>query len=174
VAALRPGASLHVHYRASTPPFILDTNHVDVLRAGVGTFVVEQILRHLVEGQQPPTPEWESRLLGYAHFSLVYRDRGDGSDITLVPDPAGRKLAAVFTADDAVSLCTDQWSAPEPAHAARASGMRLFALLRRLGVDGCVFNPCGPGAPLAVSSELVDRLCAVAASSAPVDEGVPV
>ena len=77
--------------------------------------------------------------------------------MALAPDAEGRKLAAAFTAQDALQLfvvARDRHAGLEVI-SVRLSGKELFSNLAHTeDLDGIVFNPAGPGQPFALSLEV--------------------
>jgi hypothetical protein len=85
-------------------------------------------------------------------YHVGYRDSGDGPRFALAPDPRNRFLAAVFTLNDCFEQYLHETGATNdsvPLRRAVISGERLFAELLEAGLDGIVFNCCGPVAPVA-------------------------
>ena len=80
--------------------------------------------------------------------------------ITLAPDQQQRKLAAVFTAEDALSLYVQnaQGALGKQLLIDRPEGKKLFAYLLQLPIEGIVFNCYGPGTPRALAKESLQSL----------------
>lgn len=80
---------------------------------------------------------------------------GDGLRSLLAPDRQGRKLAAVFTAEDALQAFRMRHGAAlegQKLEVRRYDGATLFeALTQTPGLDGVVFDCAGPLSPRAVS-----------------------
>jgi hypothetical protein len=66
-------------------------------------------------------------------------------NIALVPDDFGRRLAAIFTARDALEAYLDENGGPDT-QSLGMTGVQLFTALRKIPLDGIVFNPEGPAA----------------------------
>ncbi len=85
-----------------------------------------------------------------AFYVVLQRLEGEGRALTLAPDKRGRKLAAVFTAPDALdAFLRDQGDGGlkfEPV-TVKTPGHILFDDLQHLPIDGIVFNCAGPVAP---------------------------
>ena len=80
-----------------------------------------------------------------------YRVFWQGQQPLLAPDPQGRRLVAVFTAEDTFEAFRAQQNAWNTPHT-KLDGGSLFGQLRAAPVDGVVFNCAGPIAPSAVGS----------------------
>ncbi len=76
----------------------------------------------------------------------------------LAPDSEGRRLAAIFTTDDATQAFLDQVGDQLEGRAAIATstGEELFVSLKQLDLDGMVFNCCGPTATRAFGIGVLD------------------
>ena len=103
------------------------------------------------------------QMLSYAGYCVPVILSDDGKhNIVLAPDSEGRKLAAIFTAEDALSTFMQ--------HAGNAlgdkvivdqpTGESLFAYLVSLPIDGIVFNCYGPPTPYALRKESLESLLA--------------
>ena len=77
------------------------------------------------------------------YFVAVNREGLQG--LVLVPDDKGRRLAAVFTARDALEAYLDEYGSPDSLPLGMA-GAQLFTTLRRMPLDGFIVNPEGPAA----------------------------
>lgn len=88
---------------------------------------------------------------GYAtirSFNGYYFIMEDNQYIALVPDGRGRKYAAVFTSDDALDLFLERNGKPNMKPVS-IGGATLFDAIRRMPLDGLVFNCSGPTKPRA-------------------------
>ena len=79
-------------------------------------------------------------------YQIVTRTDQFGHNLMMAPDSKGRKLAALFTAEDALGAYLEEmqengWRDLEPL---MMSGNRMFDLLLKSPLDGFVFNCCGP------------------------------
>jgi len=93
-------------------------------------------------------------------FNVVVRQSGPDRDLVMAPDPEGRMLAAVFTAEDTVDefireVADDLGGALE---IERLSGQALFEWFQQIPLDGIVFNPLTHLPPIAVSAAIGDRV----------------
>jgi hypothetical protein len=88
--------------------------------------------------------------------------------VALVPDDKGRRLAAVFTALDALEAYLDEYGGPDT-QPLGMTGEQLFAALRRMPLDGIVFNPEGP----AVFGFSIAFVALVLRTSAPDSNALP-
>ncbi len=93
----------------------------------------------------------------FPRYFVVVADSEGSPDLLMAPDAGGRKLLAVFTADDAVEAFVASLVASEGV-ATTMGGEELFFALRELPVDGFVFNCCGPVATRAFAMGAIDRI----------------
>jgi hypothetical protein len=101
----------------------------------------------------------------FSDYRMVLFESGRGTQIALAPDPQGRKLAPIFTAEDTVNgfleYLQDAATRRYPAVRILAqNGSRLFSQLRDLPLDGIVFNPKGPIPPRAFGSAIIQYILA--------------
>lgn len=84
-----------------------------------------------------------SALANYDNYHLVYDTSGKTASIVLAPDPQGRALGAIFTSwDTADAFCkVMQEQGEDTLEAIRFSGKDAFEILKKLSVQGMVFNP---------------------------------
>eukprot|EP00316_Scyphosphaera_apsteinii_P006934 CAMPEP_0119323976 /NCGR_PEP_ID=MMETSP1333-20130426/62092_1 /TAXON_ID=418940 /ORGANISM="Scyphosphaera apsteinii, Strain RCC1455" /LENGTH=85 /DNA_ID=CAMNT_0007331565 /DNA_START=34 /DNA_END=291 /DNA_ORIENTATION=+ len=81
--------------------------------------------------------------------------------MALAPDlDGGRRLAAAFTAQDALQLFVASSAATpqQELFSAEVTGMELFAHLGSADVEGIVFNPAGPGQPIPFLRAIADTI----------------
>ena len=80
--------------------------------------------------------------------------------MALAPDEGGRRLAAAFTAQDALQLfivSRESVRGNDDLVSVRLSGKELFSQIAASSeLDGLVINPSGPGQPLALSRAVAD------------------
>lgn len=81
-------------------------------------------------------------------FHVAIRDTPEGAQFALAPDPRNRMLAAVFTLNDCYEAYAREMEDGAPRHAI-LTGEQLFSELLDAGLDGIVFNCCGPTPPVA-------------------------
>jgi hypothetical protein len=142
-----PGAAWHVVYRRKV--------QFARLRALAGAVEVEGALLAARTGTTKPGQM--ALVRNYQHYLVASREGADGrSGWLLAPDGRGRKLAAVFTHADALETFLAEQGLPPPTLEEggtldiECEGPRLFELLaQRTTLDGFVFNPTGPGRPVA-------------------------
>jgi hypothetical protein len=96
-----------------------------------------------------PTPDLKL-LKRYQRYYIVLQKVEEGYALTLAPDKHGRKLAAVFTAEDTLQAFLDdarkgEWGF-EPI-TRTIPGEHLFDDLREMPLDGIAFNSSGPIRP---------------------------
>ncbi|MEI6231676.1 MAG: hypothetical protein WCT04_01385 [Planctomycetota bacterium] len=104
-----------------------------------------------------------SSMRGYAtlrNFDKYWFIMEDEQFVVLAPDGRGRKLAALFTAEDALDLFMERNPKPNR-RAIPISGEALFKAIRKMPLEGMVFNCCGPTKPrffpLAFAAEISDK-----------------
>ena len=100
-------------------------------------------------------------MLDFDAYLLPLIDSESGiRHITLAPDNTNRKLAAVFTAEDALSLYIQnaQGALGKQVLIDSPNGHKLFSYLLELPIDGIVFNCYGPSKPRALSKESLKTL----------------
>jgi len=158
VAALPPGLpALRFHSSASSSSLVCKPAQIELLRATLQVIVIEQLLRRLYAGADLEIANPFARLREFEHY-YVLCSQPEGQDgalsrMALAPDPQGsRRLAAAFTAQDALQLFVAARPAParqsEQLVAATLSGRELFSHLATADIEGVVFNPAGPGQPV--------------------------
>jgi hypothetical protein len=111
---------------------------------------VEAALAGLRRGDAPDGAL--QRVKTYANYYVAVTIEDGKPALSMAPDDKGRRLAAVFTADDTF----DAFAAEEgnrqvgkKIEQVQMSGGTLFDTLRRATLDGFVFNCAGPIAPVA-------------------------
>ena len=143
--AAAAGGGVRLHYAPGAPPLTLDAEQVAHLQRFVQISVVEKVLALLHAGAEMPLKEPCARLRDYCDYFVVQQ----GSMLALAPDSSSRRLAAAFTAEDALQLFVAS-SAASGAElvAIRLTGVELFGKLADVDLDGVVFNPAGPIQPV--------------------------
>jgi hypothetical protein len=134
-----------------------DSEKFDYLRIWAQGLKVERILSGAAgEDGFPFLREFE----GY-RLPVVQSESGK-AHIALAPDAQGRKLAAVFTAEDCLEafLKDAQGAYGEGLLVDTLDGAKLFEQLKALPLDGVVFNCSGPAKPRAVTLQMVIELAA--------------
>ena len=93
-------------------------------------------------------------------FDTYYFIMEDEKYVTLAPDPSGRKLAAIFTASDALDIFLGGNQKPSQ-RPIPIGGEALFSALRKMPLDGIVFNCSGPVRPrvfpLSFATEILEK-----------------
>lgn len=92
----------------------------------------------------------------FSRYLVLGDATGDGPDLMMAPDSAGRTLLALFTAEDALEAFLHETGATGVA--TTLSGDDLFFALRDVELDGFVVNCCGPTATRAFSKAVIDRI----------------
>jgi hypothetical protein len=116
---------------------------------------VADVERAIVAPEMCETPFVTLRI--FSRYFVVVADSEGSPDLLMAPDAGGRKLLAVFTADDAVEAFVASLGVSEGV-ATTMSGEELFFALRELPLDGFVFNCCGPVATRAFAMGAIDRI----------------
>jgi len=120
------------------------------LRAWAQIIKVEQALE-TISGQRPDYAVLKS-------FPEYYFVMEDTQFIALAPDTRGRKLAALFTADDALEIFLDEHRDRGELKPIPIDGEKLFSAVKRMPLDGLVFNCCGPIRPRAFPLTFCDEI----------------
>lgn len=133
VVNINPHSPNEIHYKAQQLPR---------LRQWAKILEVEQVLDQILQTGQglPIVRNFED------YFIVIHPDKSIG----LAPDAKGRRLVAIFTADDTLDAYLAQCG---PAQEYILPGQQLFPALTQMALDGLVFNPCGPIPPRAFLPE---------------------
>lgn len=93
------------------------------------------------------------------YIPVIKSDSGK-AHLALAPDKQGRKLAAVFTAEDTLQRFLDiaQQALGDDLIIDMISGRKLFSTLYELPLDGVVFNCNGPVKPQALRMQFINYL----------------
>ena len=151
---------MRLFFEFGSGPLILSAEEVEHFRSFLQVNVVESILQKLHGGED--MSEMLDRLRDFDSFLTVCAGAPGGIGplkMALATDVGaeGRKLAAVFTAQDALQLfiVSRQGSGGDELISVRLSGVELFTqLMESAEIDGMVFNPCGPITPFAFAKEV--------------------
>jgi hypothetical protein len=136
---------------ASTPHDIYyEKQHFGALRDMANAVIAEEALMGLRKGNAPDGAIATAKAHENYYMATMLRD---GKPVFLpAPDDKGRNLAAVFTADDsfdAFAAETMRGNDGLRIEQMQMNGETLFDTLRRMTIDGFVFNCAGPIAPVA-------------------------
>ncbi len=88
----------------------------------------------------------------FSAYHVAFREAHEGPRFAIAPDPRNRYLAAVFTLNDcyeAYAAEADLHNDGAPLRRTMMNGEQLFSELLDAGLDGIVFNCCGPMSPVA-------------------------
>jgi hypothetical protein len=101
----------------------------------------------------------------FSGYRIALFEAGGKTQIALAPDPQGRKLAAIFTAEDTLNAFLEYLKAAAPQRYPDVrifplDGSKLFSQLRDLPLDGIVFNPKGPIPPRAFGAAIIQHILA--------------
>jgi len=94
----------------------------------------------------------------YPRYLLAVVNLDGSYQLALAPDDKGRRLAAVFTYDDAFEAFLPEG---EALHAegqllqVELAGPKLFEQLAQMSLDGLVFNCRGPARPIAFAQPFI-------------------
>lgn len=172
-AAIESGTSeLRLFFAADDAPLVLDEVEVDAFRAFLQVTVVESVLMRMQSGDELLVEQPFARLRAFDGFLTVCA--GGQSQPGESPAPLkmalaedaggeGRRLAAVFTAEDALQyfIAHSSRSASDGLVSVRLSGRELCEQVAgNTEIDGFVFNPCGPSAPVALAREAANDILA--------------
>ena len=141
---------------------------VALFRTFLEVTVVEQLFARLYTGEALEVAEPCGRLRAFDGFLTVCagghgQPRTDGKTplkMALADDAGGdgRRLAAVFTAQDALQLfilSRESARNSDGLVSVRLSGRELFGqLAENAEIDGMVINPCGPTPPVALTRDV--------------------
>ena len=104
-----------------------------------------------------------SSMRGYStirNFDRYFFIMEDEQYVTLAPDGRGRKLAAIFTAEDTLDLFLERNPKPNR-RPVPINGESLFVAIQKMPLDGMVFNCSGPVKPrlfpLSFASEILEK-----------------
>lgn len=152
---------LRLHFEPGVPPLVCNADEIQLLRSYLPVAVIEALLQRLNDGADLQVPSPFSRLRAGEFFVLMRRGADESLSMALAPDASGgRRLVAVFTAQDALQLFV---AAGEPSdHVSMSlSGLEVFQRLIDAGdeLDGIVFNAAGPTQPVALSKEVAGVVC---------------
>ena len=110
----------------------------------------------IVSGEANPPDAFE-RLLRYEGYWVLVRrsEQADVPEMALAPDHEGRKLAAVFTAEDTLDRFLEVHG-EDTTPPITVDGHTLFQRLQAMPLDGIVFNCAGgPVPPKALAPDFV-------------------
>ena len=172
-AVLPETAKLRLFFDSQAEPLMLSESEVAHFRSFLQVTVVEQVLARLQAGEPMQIDAPFARLRDFGGFLTVCAG-GHGVPegatplkMALAPDAGdeGRRLAAVFTAEDALQLFVVARDAnardSDGLVSVRLSGAELFEQIATNGeLEGMVFNPFGPTAPVALAREAAQDILA--------------
>lgn len=140
--AIDPGGPLEVRF---------DRARFPLLRRWARADRVARIVRGL-----DPRPDGMAVLRAYGGWHVMVRGGDGGRQIMLAPDDRGRRLAAVFTAEDTARAFAARFAEALKGRAVDLEvldGAALFGELAAVsGLDGIVFDCAGPLPPKAVQA----------------------
>jgi hypothetical protein len=152
--------------RAGGPALELTALKLAHLRTFLQVSVVEGILRRLVAGADPPQ-FWQARLREFNEYFVLAKAPPGGSaelnQTTLhwarVPDSAGRRIVAAFTAQDALQNFVAAGNVGDGLVSVRIDGRMFWAHVNsNASLHGVVFNPAGPGEPIPLAREIAQAV----------------
>jgi hypothetical protein len=98
----------------------------------------------------------------FAAYYFGFESSGTGAKfLALAPDNKGRRLAAIFTAEDAAQAYLADRSSGA-VELVSVDGERLFKSLKAMPLDGIVFNCQGPTTPRAFAIAFADEVLGLA------------
>lgn len=156
-----PGVSIFTRDLSALEAIHLDPLTADALTLGKELFArlnvvadavrVERALDQLRGGSTRVSSQL-SVVKRFQAYHVGMRDTPEGPRFALAPDPRSRYLAAVFTLNDGFEAYLQECAATgdaTPLRRAVMTGEQLFRELLDTGLDGIVFNCCGPTPPVA-------------------------
>ena len=117
-------------------------------------------IEKVLEKENFNTQDFETLLL-YPGFCVpIVQSESGKTHITLAPDSKGRKLAAIFTAEDCLSAFMQHVgdSLGDKIIVDESQGAELFHYLCTLPLEGLVFNCYGPATPKALNISILEEL----------------
>jgi hypothetical protein len=93
----------------------------------------------------------------FAGYYFGFETSSGNKFMALAPDNKRRKLAAIFTAEDAAEAF-QAGREPRSVEMVSVGGEKLFKSLKSMPLDGIVFNCCGPATPCAFSIAFADKV----------------
>jgi hypothetical protein len=125
-------------------------DHLPRLAQTAAAVSAERALAALRSPSGEPDPSSIPTVRDHPGYILAVIKEGEQVRLALAPDPQGRVLAAVFTHDD----CFDAFASGVGGGLMMLNlpGRQLFEQLAETQLDGIVFNPAGPPAPVAFAA----------------------
>jgi hypothetical protein len=148
---INPNSSLAIHYRQ---------HQIPMLKSWATIVQLEQAI-YTPEAVENPFEV----IKAFQNYHIVLHRFGDQHQIVLAPNSQGRRLPALFTAEDTRDsfLAYLKQISPESFSEIRMltlNGDELFSQLRGIPVDGIIFNPKGDLPPKAFAPQLIDHILA--------------
>ena len=143
---INPHSEHQIHYKQDQFP---------ILRQWAKTIRVERALGNVLS-----TDSGYDVIREFDRYYVVLRSDESGPNLMLAPDSKGRKLAALFTAEDALDAYVEEMnqSGLQGLKPLMMTGAKLFDLLLKAALDGFAFNCCGPVTPRAFAPEFARRV----------------
>ena len=162
-------AELWLYFAADAPPLVLGTEAVVHFRSFLQVSVVEAVLERMHDGAEMQIDFPFARLREFdGFFTVCAGGRGqaqeEGSAVSpllmaLAPDDHGRKLAAAFTAQDALQNFVAVGGVGDGLVSVRLDGRMFWAHVNsNASLHGVVFNPAGPGEPIPLAREIAQAV----------------
>jgi hypothetical protein len=146
VININPYSPSEIHYKQDQIPR---------LREWASVIRVEQALEQVLA-----TDKGYDTIKAFKGYYFGMVSQGDQKYVALAPDGKGRKLAALFTADDTAQAYQDEQK-NAGLQLLTTDGTTLFRTLAKMPLDGIVFNCSGPIKPraftLAFAAEVLHR-----------------
>ena len=146
---INPNSSLAIHYRKHQIPMLKSWANIVQLEQAIYTSeVVEDPFGVMRNFQQ---------------YHIVLQKLKNEHQIVLAPDQQGRKLPAIFTAEDTRDSFLAYLKEIDPESFSNIrmltlSGDELFSQLQGIPIDGIIFNPKGDLPQKAFILELIDHI----------------
>ena len=129
---INPYSPNEIHYTREQVPALRDWGKILRVEQAIETILATDKGYDIIKAYQ-------------SYYIGMIREDG-GEYLALAPDGKGRRLAALFTADDAAEAYLDQ-EKKDTVQMRIIDGPNLFDGLSRMSLDGLVFNCCGPTLP---------------------------
>jgi hypothetical protein len=163
---IKTGAWISKNLSNTISAVIIDPNEDHAIQLPSQYFLAVQKLSKSLDIEEillgtEPQKSALSQLQSFQHYLVpIIQDSNGVTHITLAPDDQGRKLAAIFTAEDCLQafVAASKHLLGEDIQVDEISGTQLFQNLSTLEIDGVVFNCNGPTSPRALSIDFVTLL----------------
>jgi len=147
IVSVNPNSEQEIHYKREQMPN---------LRYWAQVIKVERALANILT-----TDSGYDVIKAFDEYYIAFGKNEQGRYLLLAPDDKGRKLALLFTAEDAVDALLAA-RGQQGIEVVSYNGAPLFNMLKQWPLDGMVFNAYGPTKPLAFALAFAERVLQVA------------